>query len=131
MSPAAKAAVQKPLHVLVVDDNLDQVHTLAFLLSHAGHAVDYAINATVAMDLALRLTPDVIVLDMALPDCSGLSIARKVRHTPGLEKTCLIAMTATEITREEALQAGFDEFLRKPVSFSTLEEILATLLSDR
>ena len=131
MAPAAKTAPQKALHILIVDDNLDQVHSLAFLLSHAGHAVDYAINATVAMDLAQRLTPDVIVLDVALPDGSGLSIAGELRRTPGLEKTYLIAITGTPVTRAEALAAGFDEFLEKPVSFSMLEGLLAALLSDR
>jgi len=130
MPPAAKAAPKQALHILVVDDNLDQVHSLAFLLSHAGHAVDYAVNATVAMDLAERLQPDVIVLDVALPDGSGLSLAGELRRMPGLEKTYLIAITGTEVAAEEALAAGFDKFLRKPVSYSTLEEILAALLAD-
>src|SRR5690349_17494363 len=93
MPPAAKRAPVRALRVLVVDDNLDQVHTLAHLLKDSGHHVDFAINGIVAIDLAGRIKPDVILLDMVLPDSSGLSIARHVRRTPELEKTYLIAMT--------------------------------------
>lgn len=126
MAPAAKTAPKKVLRVLVIDDNLDQVHTLAYLISDCGHHADYAINATVALDLAQRLKPDVILLDLALPDASGVALARKLRALPGLQAVYLVAITGTRISREEAIAAGFNEYLRKPVQFATLEALLAT-----
>jgi len=126
MAPAAKTAPKKVLRVLVIDDNLDQVHTLAYLISDCGHHADYAINATVALDLAQRLKPDVILLDLALPDASGVALARKLRALPGLQTVYLVAITGTRISREEAIAAGFNEYLRKPVQFAALEALLAT-----
>jgi DNA-binding response OmpR family regulator len=125
MAPATKTAPKKVLRVLVVDDNLDQVHTLAYLINSCGHHVDYAINATVGLDLAHRLKPEVILLDLALPDASGIKIGRKIRRIAGLENVYLIAVTGTGISREEVLAAGFDEFIRKPVQFSAIEALLA------
>jgi CheY-like chemotaxis protein len=125
MSPAVKTAPKKVLRVLVIDDNLDQVHTLAYLIKDCGHSVDYAINATVALDVAKRVKPEVIVLDLALPDASGVTLARKLRAMPGLQSVYLIAVTGTKASREEVLAAGFDEFLRKPVKFAAIEALLA------
>jgi CheY-like chemotaxis protein len=124
MAPAAKTAPKKVLRVLVVDDNLDQVHTLAYLISDCGHHADYAINATVALDLAKRLKPDVVLLDLALPDASGMALARKLRGMQELKDLYLIAVTGTGATREDALAGGFNEFLRKPVQFPQLEALL-------
>ena len=129
MPPAAKTAPRRVLRVLVVDDNLDQVHTLAYLINSCGHHVDYAINATVALDLTHRLKPEVILLDLALPDASGIHMGRKIRRIPGLEGVYLIAVTGTGISRENVLAAGFDEFIRKPVQFATIEALLASKAS--
>src|SRR4030095_7785261 len=64
-------AVGASLRVLVVEDNLDQVHTLAILLRLDGHQVDFAINGYVAIDVAERFKPDVVLLDLGLPGLDG------------------------------------------------------------
>src|SRR4051812_47156730 len=79
--------------VLVVDDNLDAVHMMAMLLKAMGHEVRFAINGFAAIDEARRFKPEVILLDINLPDVKGHVIARQLRHEPGLHKTRIVAVS--------------------------------------
>src|SRR5206468_4263077 len=101
LTPALKRAAINALRILVVDDNLDQVHTLAYLLKDDGHHVDFAINATVALDLARRIQPDVILLDIGLPDGDGLKVCALMRLSPSLKKARIIAITGRPIGDKE------------------------------
>jgi len=122
---APKKAPQRALRIIVVDDNLDQVHTLAYLLKDRGHQVDYAINGIVALDLAQRLKPNVMLLDIGLPDASGTAVARKLRRLPGFENLFIVGITGQSISRDEAIRGGFDELLRKPIDTACLDALLA------
>src|SRR3954469_5226584 len=115
LSPALKRAQQVALRILVVDDNLDQVHTLTYLLRDRGHHVDYAINGIVALDLAQRLKPHAILLDIGLPDTKGTTVARNLRGMPGFQNLFIVGITGLSMSREEALRDGLDELLRKPL----------------
>ena len=79
--------------VLVVDDELDTAETLSFLLRDAGHQVEFAINGYSAIELAHRLRPDIIFLDLGLPDIDGCQLARQLRRVPGLERARIVAVT--------------------------------------
>lgn len=125
MSQAGKTAVQRALRVLVVEDNLDQVHTLTYLLKGDGHQVDFAINATAAIDIARRTRPDVIFLDIGLPDGSGVKVIGLLRLLAHLEKTRIIAVTGRDIQNEGLRAAGFDAVLRKPVDYPVVRSALA------
>ena len=125
VSPVAKTAPHSALRILVVDDNLDQVHTLAYLLKDRGHHVDYAINGIVALDLAQRLKPNAILLDIALPDAHGTTVARNLRGMPGFENLFIVGITGQSISRDEAIRSGFDELLRKPLDAAVLDAVLA------
>jgi CheY-like chemotaxis protein len=114
----------KRLRILVVDDNIDQVHTMAYLLRDRGHQVDYAINGIVALDLAQRTKPEVVLLDVKLPDTSGLELARQFRRNPDLKDMRIIGITATPLRREEALAAGFDDLHKKPIDPRLLDTLL-------
>src|SRR3954471_1257474 len=122
---AAKTAPQRALRILVVDDNLDQVHTLAYLLKDRGHHVDYAINGIVALDLAQRLKPHAILLDIGLPDAKGTTVARNLRGMPGFENLFIVGITGLSMSREEAIRDGLDELLRKPIDSAVLDGLLA------
>ena len=125
--PAPKPEAQKNLRILVVDDNLDQVHTMAYLLKDMGHQVDYAINGTVALDLAKRVRPHVVLLDIRLPDVSGLVLARQLRRMPEAKLAFIIGITGYDVDETEAARAGFDEVLRKPVELRRLESLIQDL----
>ena len=113
--------------VLVVEDNLDSVHSMAVLLKMMGHEVEFAINGFAAMDIARRFRPEFILLDVSLPDFSGDKIARQLKYEPGLEKTRMIAITGLPLAQVKArvLEAGCEAVYAKPIAPAVLEELLA------
>ena len=112
--------------VLVVEDGLDSLHTLALLIKMMGHECRVAVNGFAALEIAREFHPEMILLDIGLPEYNGYYIAKQLRYEPGLEHTRIIAMTALpEDTRERAIDAGCDEFYRKPLDPQLLEELLA------
>jgi len=96
--------------VLVVEDDLDSVHSMALLIKMMGHEVQFAINGMAAIDIARTFRPDIIILDIGLPDFKGDHIARQLRFEPGLENTQLIAISGLpeEHLESRALHAGFN-----------------------
>ena len=112
--------------VLVVDDNLDAVHSMATLIKMMGHECQFAINGFAALQIAREFRPEVILLDIGLPDFKGHDIAKQLKWEPGLEGTRIIAVTALpQDNREQALAAGCDEYYRKPLDPLVLEQLLA------
>jgi CheY-like chemotaxis protein len=112
--------------VLIIEDNLDAAQTLSYLLRHAGHAVEYAINGYAALEMAARMLPDVILLDIGLPDFDGCELARRLRRRPGLEAVRIIAMTGRESDDEQrARAAGCESFFRKPFSVEVLDALIS------
>jgi CheY-like chemotaxis protein len=80
--------------VLVVEDDLDSVHSMALLIKMMGHEVQFAINGMAALDIARTFRPDIVILDIGLPDFEGDHIARQLSaSSPGLENTQLIAIS--------------------------------------
>jgi CheY-like chemotaxis protein len=109
--------------ILVIEDNLDQVHSLALLLKEMGHSVDYAINGYVALDAARRFKPDYIMCDLGLPGMTGFEIAEQIRRDPELKDVKLIALTGYPQFAERARQAGFDLVYDKPLDPKVLYEM--------
>lgn len=111
--------------VLIVEDALDTAQTLSYLLRDAGHEVEFAINGYAALEIAKRQRPDVILLDIGLPDFDGCELVKHLKRLPGLEATRIIALTGRVSDDEQrALQAGCEQFLRKPVPVAVLETLL-------
>ncbi|MEA3194611.1 MAG: two-component system, OmpR family, response regulator [Betaproteobacteria bacterium] len=119
--------------ILVVDDNLDHVRSLALLFDTMGHQCDYAINATAAIGIALRLQPDIVFLDLLLPDGHGARVCSEMRKHPELQKMRIIGITASSrmMDHQLALDAGCDDVLRKPVSAATFERLIAGGMTRR
>jgi two-component system CheB/CheR fusion protein len=113
--------------VLVVEDDLDSVHSMATLIKMMGHEVQFAINGFAALDVARTYRPDIIILDIGLPDFQGDHIAMQLRYEPGLERARIIAISGLpeEHLEQRALKAGCAEFYRKPMDPAKLEELLA------
>jgi len=117
------------LRILLVDDNVDAVHTLQPFLSSAGHQVEVAYSAGDAFELARLAAPDACLLDIGLPDFDGNELARRLRRLPQAAGSTLVAMTGygRQQDRETALAAGFDHYLVKPIDTDQLAAILATV----
>jgi DNA-binding response OmpR family regulator len=115
----------EPRRVLVIEDDLDTAQSLAFLLRDFGHEVHYAINMRAALSIASRFLPQVVVVDLGLPDGEGTDIARHLRRHPHMQASRIVAITGRGVEhRDAALQAGCDDFLRKPVDPEVLERAL-------
>jgi CheY-like chemotaxis protein/two-component sensor histidine kinase len=112
--------------ILVVDDNADAANSLAVILELEGHSVDTVYTAGDALKSARASSPDVILLDLGLPDMSGYEVAARLR--PHLLDTQIVALTgyghAEDIRR--AADVGFDAHVIKPVDFDYLIHILGT-----
>jgi CheY-like chemotaxis protein len=120
-----KAAV--PRRILVVEDNLDAVHTLVLLLREMGHTVDYAINGYAAVDVARRMRPEIVLLDLGLPGLDGFEVCRWIKKDPALKDARVFALTAykQDEYRARAIAAGCEQHLVKPLSVEALEQLLS------
>jgi signal transduction histidine kinase/CheY-like chemotaxis protein len=115
------------LRVLVVDDNADAAQMLAALLEVQGHAVSVEYDGRGALARARAEHPDVLLLDIGLPDMDGYELARRLRAQPENAAATLVALTGygQNQDREEAQQAGFDHYLVKPADLNEVNEVLA------
>ncbi len=119
--------------ILVVDDNVDAADSLAMVLEMDGHVVQRAYSGQAALALVGDFQPQVMLLDIGLPDVDGLEVARQIRARPELADVALVALTgygqAEDRTRSEA--AGFDDHLVKPVDLAALENCLQVIRARR
>jgi two-component system CheB/CheR fusion protein len=123
------AAGQEPLRVLVVDDAPDVTEMIALMMSYAGYRVATAFSATEALDAARTQHFDAIISDIGMPGMSGYQLAEALRALPAYRSTPLIAVTGFTMyeDRERARNAGFDDFLNKPISPSALIDAVKRL----
>jgi two-component system CheB/CheR fusion protein len=124
-----RPAPAKPRRVLVVDDNEDQVQSLASLLKALGHQVASAYDGPSAVAAAAAFRPDLALVDIGLPGMNGYDVARRIREQSGLEEVVLVAQTGwgQEEDRNRSLEAGFNHHLVKPVEIGSVQELLAAL----
>jgi two-component system CheB/CheR fusion protein len=110
----------------VIEDNLDSVHALAYLLSDIGHTVEYAMNGYIALDVARRFRPGFVLLDLGLPGIDGFEVCRQIRRDPQLRFCRVVALTAytEDEYRARAKHSGFELYLVKPVDTRALEDLL-------
>jgi CheY-like chemotaxis protein len=111
--------------VLLVDDSRDLCKMMSMLLSARAHDVRTAHDARSAIATALEFRPDVVVLDLTLPDMSGYDVARHLKGEPQLQNSVLIALSGRGEPEAEqrAVQAGFHHFLVKPTDADVLERL--------
>jgi two-component system, cell cycle response regulator DivK len=122
---------QSPL-VLIVDDARDNREAYAEYLQHRGFRVAEANTGTHALEQAYRCNPDVIVLDLRLPDLAGFDVSRQLRAT-GFTKTVIIALSACVSAQDiaSALESGCDAFLAKPCLPETVIAEIWRLVNTR
>lgn len=118
----------RPRRILIVDDNVDAAESLGEFLKASGHHVHIVHDGVSAIGDALRLRPEVIILDIGMPSMDGYQVARRLRAEAGLTSSLLVAVTgyAQERDRLSAQDAGFDHHLAKPLDISKLATILNT-----
>jgi CheY-like chemotaxis protein len=122
-----------PSRILVVDDNADAADSLGSLLNLEGHEVEVSYGSREALARARIYKPDVMLLDIGLPDMDGYEVAREMRASPELANIRLVALTGygQAEDKQRARSAGFDDHLVKPVEFPALQRVLAGLKNRR
>jgi PAS domain S-box-containing protein len=115
--------------ILVADDFPQAAETLAGLLRQEGYEVQIAQDGLEAYRAAELSHPDVIVLDLAMPQLNGYDAARKIREQPWGKQVVLIALTGwgQQRDRHRTKEAGFDAHLTKPVKYEAILELLGNL----
>ena len=128
-SEAVAASGGQGLRILVVDDNVDGAEMLGTLLEMNGYQTTLAFNGEDGLASALRVRPDVCLLDIGLPDIDGHELARRLRGMPETSGATLVALTGYGQVEDQqrARKAGFDHHLVKPADLTKLLELLATV----
>lgn len=114
----------KPKKILVVDDEPDVTDLLAYTLKSKGFAVEAINNPNASVGLARTFLPDLVILDVMMPELNGIQICRMLRADPALKNVPIIFLTAKaeEGDRIQGLESGADDYVSKP--FSTKELVL-------
>jgi CheY-like chemotaxis protein len=120
--------------VLIVEDNMDNYQLVRFILERAGYDVFLAVNGRDGVDAARYQKPDLILMDLGLPEMDGWAASEKLKSDEATKDIPLFALTAHTLPRERlsALQAGCDGYFSKPLHVeSFLETINAVFTRKR
>jgi len=119
--------------ILVIEDNEWSRDMLARRLSRRGYQVMLAADGKRGMALAQTQSPDLIVMDMSLPEIDGWEATRRLKADPATRAIPIVALTAHAMAsdRQKAMDAGCDEYYTKPVDFESLVHGMDALLEAR
>jgi DNA-binding response OmpR family regulator len=114
------------LRVLVVDNNHDCADSLSMLVNLWGDDAQTAYDGAAALAMTVGRPPDVVLLDLAMPEMDGCQMARQLRCQTRFKQTLLIAITGwtDQAHRLLCAEAGFDHYLLKPIAVADLENLL-------
>lgn len=120
----------RPRTILVVDDFDDTRLLLRTWLQKRGFRVIEAENGNTAVAAAESHRPDLIIMDVEMPELDGLSATRKIRELAGFEKVPIVAVSAygADLYREHALAAGCNEYVSTPFEPEELERLIRGLI---
>jgi CheY-like chemotaxis protein/uncharacterized protein YbcI len=120
----------RTLRVLVVDDDRDGADTLGMVVEELGNQVHVTYGGTSALDVATVFRPDLMLIDLAMPDMDGCRLVTRFRQIPSFAQTQIVAITghADQGHKSLALKAGFDKVLFKPVPLTEIRAVLASVV---
>jgi len=117
--------------VLVVDDNMDTYELVRFILEKNGYETFVALNGLEGVNAAIKQKPDLIILDMAMPEMDGWTAASKIKSDEQIGSIPVIALTAHALPgdRQRAIDAGCDEYITKPMDLIELVDTVNKYLN--
>lgn len=117
------------LKILLIEDHpgLSEI-SCSLLRDVHGYEVHHAATGREALETAAGLTPDIILLDLNLPDIHGYQLAEQLRQMPHLDRSVMVALTGfgNVVIAEQAAAVGIDAHFRKPMDFDLLEGLAGT-----
>ncbi|MEX2584015.1 MAG: response regulator [Gemmatimonadota bacterium] len=119
--------------ILLVEDNETIRHAVSILLEESGYRVTQAASGTEALEKAADQPPDVILMDLGLPDMSGLDVTRRIKADPVTRRSRVIAITGRAMETDEAacLDAGCSGYVAKPVDTRQLLRMIEVELGKK
>lgn len=108
--------------ILYVEDNPDNRMLVRRILLSENYGLLEATNAHEALDVLKTKKPDLILMDINMPDMDGYTLTAKIKTTPGFERIPILALTANVMRgdKEKTLEAGCDGYIQKPIDFDEL-----------
>ena len=115
---------------LIIEDNAANLELVRYLLEHAGHRVDGAVNGIDGVFAVGATAPDLVICDLQLPMLDGYGVLRELRARPAHAALPIVAVTAFSMPndRKNVMQAGFDGYLSKPIDPETFVERIEAFL---
>ena len=119
--------------VLYIEDNEKNIYLVHFILEKGGYEVYEERDGKNGIETALRLKPDLILLDILLPVMDGYQVMGELRKNPGLSQTPIVALTSFAMVgdREKALSMGFTGYIEKPINPETFIREINTFFADK
>jgi two-component system cell cycle response regulator DivK len=119
--------------VLLVEDNYDNYEMVRFLLERADYTVVGAHTGREAVTAAHEHKPDVILMDLSLPELDGWEAAQEIKNDPDIAHIPLIALTAHTLPgdRKKAMEAGFDNYISKPINVPAFYDIVGAVFKGK
>lgn len=127
------ARTHKPLRFYVVDDDPSMVELMSALIEKAGHTVRTAASSLTALAEVLVQKPDILVVDLMMPDLDGIDLCSMLRAKPSTSGIKIVVVSAKtyEFDRKRALGAGADGFIQKPISAETFIPRIMRVIEDK
>jgi two-component system cell cycle response regulator DivK len=118
--------------VLIVEDNEKNMKLLRDILQHWGHQTIEATTGDDGVRFAKERQPDLILMDIQLPDIDGIEALRRIRGDAALEATPVLAISASAMPdeRQQIVASGFDAFVTKPISLKPFREMVQRFLGS-
>ena len=112
--------------ILIVEDNMDNYELIRFVLERAGYDVFLAVNGRDGVDAARLQKPDLILMDLGMPEMDGWTAARKLKSDEATKSIPLYALTAHTLPheRKRAMQAGCDGYVTKPIHVQSFLDLI-------
>ncbi len=116
--------------VLIIEDNVDNYELVRFLLERSDYETLWARGGREGIDMAKTLRPDLILMDLTLPEIDGWTATARIKKDPATMHIPVIALTAHTLPgdRKRALEAGCDAYLSKPMNIALFNETIAETL---
>ena len=117
--------------ILIVEDNEKNMKLVRDILRHNGYATVEAVNGLDGVRLALEAPPDLILMDIQLPDIDGIEALRRIRQAPPLDPVPVIAVSASVMPddQQKIVRSGFDAFVTKPINLKVFVDTVRRFLA--
>jgi len=117
--------------ILIVEDNEKNMKLVRDILQHQGHATLEAVTGTDGVRIAKKAKPDLVLMDIQLPDIDGIAALRQIRAEPQLDAMPVLAVSASVMPDEQQkiVTSGFDAFITKPINLKQFRDTVQRFLA--